>query len=108
MAARKPSAKLAAAANALSEALAEIEAAGLSPAEVLSALREPLAVVDVAATKMREMRREAVVGLYPDRTYQVYEIATLANLEPALISRYAKEAGLELRNRRLKDAPGTP
>ncbi|MFJ2866875.1 hypothetical protein [Kitasatospora sp. NPDC087314] len=92
--------RLAAAAQELQAALAAVEEAGLEPMNLLDQLREPLAVIDDTATKMREMRLEGVVAAYPDRSVPVYRISDASGLSPALVTRYAKQAGLELRNRR--------
>ncbi|WP_371500365.1 hypothetical protein OG871_27750 [Kitasatospora sp. NBC_00374] len=100
MSGRKLSTELTSAAKALQEAVKALKAAGLTPIEMLEALREPLAAVDSTLTDMRKLRREAVVGAYPDRTRTVYELSEASGLESALITRYAKEAGLELRNRK--------
>ncbi|MEV8095189.1 hypothetical protein [Kitasatospora sp. NPDC085879] len=100
MSGRKPSTKLAGAAKALQEAVKALEDAGLTHVEIMEALREPLSEVDATLTDMRRLRREAVVAAYPDRTRTVYELSEASGLESALITRYAKEAGLELRNRK--------
>ncbi|WP_371517634.1 hypothetical protein [Kitasatospora sp. NBC_01300] len=95
-----PGARLAAAVEELQAALAAVEEAGPEPMDLLDQLRDPLEVIDNTATKMREMRLEAVVAAYPDRSVPVYRISDASGLAPALVTRYAKQAGLELRNRR--------
>ncbi|WP_327074471.1 hypothetical protein OG196_32025 [Kitasatospora purpeofusca] len=99
-----PSKQLADAATALEAALKAVEEAGLDPMPLLGALRGPLEMIDGAATRMREMRREGVVAAYPDRSHAVWQIAEASGLSPALVTRYASDAGLEKRNRRNENA----
>ncbi|MFJ4189396.1 hypothetical protein [Kitasatospora sp. NPDC089509] len=99
--AASPGERLAAAAQELRAALAAAEEAGLEPMDLLDQLREPLAVVDDTATKMREMRLAGVLAAYPDRAVPVYRISDASGLSAALVTRYAKQAGLDLRNRRV-------
>ncbi|MEV7926064.1 hypothetical protein [Kitasatospora sp. NPDC088779] len=95
-----PGARLAAAVEELRAALAAVEEAEPEPMDLLDQLRDPLEVIDNTATRMREMRLEGVVAAYPDRSVPVYRISDASGLAPALVTRYAKQAGLELRNRR--------
>ncbi|MFE7525849.1 hypothetical protein ACFU7Y_09000 [Kitasatospora sp. NPDC057542] len=95
-----PGERLAAAAQELQAALAAVEEAGLEPMDLLEQLRDPLAVIDDTATKMREMRLKRVLDVYPDRSVPVYRISDASGLAAALVTRYAKQAGLEPRNRR--------
>ncbi|MFJ6775999.1 hypothetical protein ACIQOV_34415 [Kitasatospora sp. NPDC091257] len=98
--AASPGERLAAAAQDLKAALEAVKAAGLGPMDLLEQLRDPLAVIDDTASTMREMRLEGVIAAYPDRSVPVYRISDTSGLSPALVTRYAKQAGLELRNRR--------
>ncbi|MFJ6380172.1 hypothetical protein ACIQI7_09245 [Kitasatospora sp. NPDC092039] len=98
--AASPGERLAAAAQELKAALEAVKDAGLEPMDLLEQLREPLSVVDDSATTMREMRLAGVIAAYPDRSVPVYQISDTAGLTSALVTRYAKQAGLELRNRR--------
>ncbi|MBO1419074.1 hypothetical protein [Streptomyces sp. FH025] len=98
--AASPGERLAAAAQELQAALEAVKEAGLEPMDLLEQLREPLAVIDDTATKMRAMRLEGVLAVYPDRSVPVYLISDASGLSAALVTRNAKQAGLELRNRR--------
>ncbi len=98
--AASPGERLAVAAQELQAALEAVQEAGLAPMDLLDQLRDSLAVVDDTATKMREMRLEGVIAAYPDRAVPVYRISDASGLSAALVTRYAKQAGLELRNRR--------
>ncbi|MGX4733212.1 hypothetical protein [Kitasatospora griseola] len=93
-------AQLVKAAEAFWAALEAVEESDLEPMDRLNVLREPLEIIDNAATKMRELRLADVVGAYPDRTVPVYRISDASGLSAALVTRYAKQAGLEMRNRR--------
>ncbi|ROR42916.1 hypothetical protein [Kitasatospora cineracea] len=95
-----PGERLAAAAEELRAALEAVEGAGLEPMDLLEQVRDPLAVVDDVATRMRELRLQGVTGAYPDRSVPVYRISDASGLSAALVTRYAKQAGLEMRNRR--------
>ncbi|MFC8722474.1 hypothetical protein [Kitasatospora sp. NPDC057198] len=99
-----PGEKLAAAAEELRAALEAVEEAGLAPMDLLDQLRDPLEVVDDVATRMRELRLNGVTAAYPDRSVPVYRISDASGLSPALVTRYAKQAGLEMRNRRSTDS----
>lgn len=98
--AASPGERLAAAAQELQAALEAVKEAGLESMDLLDQLRDPLAAIDDTATTMREMRLEGVIAAYPDRSVPVYRISDASGLSPALVTRYAKQAGLELRNRR--------
>ncbi|MFB8235500.1 hypothetical protein ACFC58_03020 [Kitasatospora purpeofusca] len=104
MGGKTPGEKLADAATKLEQALKAVEDAGLDAMPLLEALRGPLETIDDAATRMRELRRKAGVTAYPDRSHAVWQIAEAAGLSPAMITRYASEAGLEKRNRRSEHA----
>ncbi len=93
-------AQLAAAVEAVRDALEAVEEAGLEPMDLLEVVRDPLGTVDDVATRMRELRLRGVISAYPDRTVPVYRISDASGLAPALVTRYAKQAGLEMRNRR--------
>ncbi|MFB7126239.1 hypothetical protein [Kitasatospora sp. NPDC056273] len=98
--ATSPGEQLAAVVQDLQAALEAVKDAGLEPMALLEQLRDPLTVIDDTATAMREMRLEGVLAAYPDRSVPVYRISDASGLSPALVTRYAKQAGLELRNRR--------
>ncbi|MFE4515703.1 hypothetical protein ACFRMQ_16110 [Kitasatospora sp. NPDC056783] len=68
--------------------------------DLLDQLRDPLAVVDDAATTLREMRLEDTIAAYPDVALPVHRTSDVSGLSAAFVARYAERAGQELRDRR--------